>query len=176
MTRLQWLLRYPEELGCGQPQSVSPGFRDFWFQAEGEGNHFAALELGQLELIESQRQTLHERRIVGVADAHARVCQLHVASEIDRRPSGDCGDKIDCQLAFPVVRIDATGARPKPAQQRILTKPWKQIVDNGGDRVLSAQSRVKRCRFLWHGEPLLSVLLGNRLQSMCRVSPFQGPP
>ena len=117
-------------------------FGDFLFQAEGESDDFAALGLGQLELIESERQTPHERRIVGLADAHPLVRQLHVAAQIDRRPPGGCGDKIDRQLTFPVVRIDAAGARPKPAEQRILTKPWKLIVNNGSDRVVPAQSRV----------------------------------
>ena len=113
-------------------------FGDFLFQAEGESDDFAALGLGQLELIESERQTPHERRIVGLADAHPLVRQLHVASQIDRRSASRCGDKINRQLAFAVVRVDAAGTGPEPPEQRILMQPRQEIIDDGGDRVVPA--------------------------------------
>src|SRR6516162_11301911 len=78
--------------------------------------------------------------------------QLHVASQIDRRTACGRGDIIDRQLAFAIVGIDAARARPKSAEQRILAEPWQQIVDNGGDRIVPAQSQVKRFRCLWHKE------------------------
>ena len=109
------------------------------------------LGFGDFERVKSDRQAAHKCCIIGLADAHARVRDLHVATQIDRRPSGSCGDKINRQLAFAVVRIGATGARPKSAEQRILSKPWKQIIDDRSNCVVPTQSGVKGCGLFWHG-------------------------
>src|SRR5215472_16709603 len=56
---------------------------------------------------------------IGFRDAHSFVGHLHIPAQINSRPPGGCRYKIDRQLAFAVVRINAAWASPKPAEQHV---------------------------------------------------------
>ena len=94
---------------------------EFRFQAGDKGYDLTALWLWHFECVHRRVETAHESRVVSLRDAHPFMRRFHVPTQVEGRPSCGGNNKINGQLAFAVMGIDAAGARPESTEQSVLS-------------------------------------------------------
>ena len=75
--------------------------------------------------------------------AHAVVRDLHVATDVIQRAAGVGAEEVDQQLLFATDAVFAP-VRPESSKLFVANQSRQQIVGDRGDRVVAAESSVKR--------------------------------
>src|SRR2546427_590774 len=130
---------------------------DVLLEALDEPEHLGLLVALDLEVVERSIDVAQEHLPVALVDPESAVRQLHVASDVVQRATGGRAQEIDQELLFAAHAV-FTAMLPEATQLRIRRQPRQQVVGEGRDPIVAAQTPVERIR---HGI-LLAVELPER--------------
>ena len=96
-------------------------------------------------MVEGSIDVAHEDMPVALVDAESAVGQLHIASDVVQRATGGRAQEIDQELLFAAHAVIAA-MLPEAAQLGIRRQPRQQVVGEGRDSIVAAQTPVEGIR------------------------------
>jgi len=129
------------------------GFRHPTFETGSSGQEFLPFFALDTEFIERCQRMFHKDLPVTFADAEAFMRGFHIASSVGDWPTKRPARKVDDQLDVSCLTIVAV-ALPIDTDLRIARQPLEQIIRDGSDGIIAAETRIERlfCDFR-HGLP-----------------------